>query len=83
MDVFARAGESSYSIIGEVKNRDTKKFSKKETADFLNKIQKLESMEKLCKSVGFVFSLTGFTAGAIELFKKHGIAWTRDKRWLD
>ncbi len=73
----------AYSIIGEVKNRETEKFSKKEAADFLKKMEKLKEMEEIEKAVGFVFSLKGFTGDALRFLKEHRIAWSDDERWLD
>ncbi len=83
IDVFARAGEDEYSIIGEVKNRETKTFSKDEAIGFLKKMEELKEKEGIEKAVGFVFSLKGFTAEALEYFKDHQIAWSDDERWLE
>ncbi len=82
IDVFARAGKDEYSIIGEVKNRETKKFSEEEAAAFLKKMEELKEMEKIEKAVGFVFSPKGFTGGALQFFKEHRIAWSDDERWM-
>ncbi len=82
IDVFARAGEGEYSIIGEVKNRETKKFSEEEAAAFLKKMEELKEMEKIEKAVGFVFSPKGFTRDALQFFKEHRIAWSDDERWM-
>lgn len=82
IDVFARAGRDEYSIIGEVKNRETKKFSKDEAEKFLKKIGELKELEQVGKTVGFVFSLNGFTKEAVVFFRKHGIAWSENKLWL-
>ncbi|MCP4692097.1 MAG: hypothetical protein GY859_28890 [Desulfobacterales bacterium] len=82
IDVFARAGEDEYSIIGEVKNRKTKKFSEGEAAAFLKKMDELKEKEGIEKAVGFVFSPRGFTGDAMQFFKDHGIAWSDDERWM-
>ncbi|MEZ4529270.1 MAG: hypothetical protein R2941_25455, partial [Desulfobacterales bacterium] len=82
IDIFARAKEGECSLIGEVKYRDTKKFSKEEAEEFLKKIQVLKEMESVPKSVGIVFSLNGFTKEALDFLKEHGMAWTEDECWL-
>ncbi len=82
IDIFARAGGEEYSLIGEVKYRDTKKFSKEEAEEFLKKSELLKDMEHIPKSVGIVFSLTGFTADALEFLRENDMAWTEDECWL-
>ncbi len=81
-DIFARAGEDEHSLIWEVKNRNAK-FSVKEAEDFVIKAEELMRLENLDKAVLFVFSVSGFFKNTLEYFKKHGIAWTSDKRWLE
>ncbi|MBF0201046.1 MAG: hypothetical protein HQK66_06995 [Desulfamplus sp.] len=82
IDIFARAGAGEYAVIGEVKYRDTKKFSRAEAEEFLKKIDLLKILEPVPKSVNIVFSLTGFTKGALDFLKAHDMAWTSDERWL-
>ncbi|MCP4692886.1 MAG: hypothetical protein GY859_32890, partial [Desulfobacterales bacterium] len=82
IDILARAGEDEYSIIGEVKNRESRTFSEKEAAAFLKKMAELKEKEAIEKVVGFVFSRLGFTRGALDFFKEHRIAWSDDERWL-
>ena len=84
IDIFARvgAGAEEYAVVGEVKYRDTKKFSKAEAEEFLKKIELLKLLEPVPKSVNIVFSLTGFTKGALDFLKAHDMAWTSDERWL-
>ncbi len=82
IDIFARAGTGEYAVIGEVKYRDTKKYSKAEAEEFLKKIELLKLLEPVPKSVNIVFSLTGFTKGALDFLKAHDMAWTSDERWL-
>ncbi|MCP4403193.1 MAG: hypothetical protein GY801_38535, partial [bacterium] len=82
IDIFAKASEEDYSLIGEVKNRDTKKFTRDEAERFLQKAKQLIKRENLAKAVPFVFSLTGFTEDALTYFQDHAIAWSGDKRWL-
>lgn len=81
IDIFARAEDEHYSLICEVKNR-IKKFSKKESEEFLSKMNALKEMENIEKSIGFVFSITGFTDDALDFFKENQIAWSMDDRWL-
>jgi hypothetical protein len=69
-----------YSIIGEVKSRETRKFSKEEAVDFLGKFEEIEKMENLDKVVGFIFSRSGFTKEAEDYCKEKGIACSEDKR---
>ncbi|MCP4106884.1 MAG: hypothetical protein GY749_15315 [Desulfobacteraceae bacterium] len=83
IDIYARAGQDEYSIVGEVKNRETKKFSKSEAEKFLKKIGELKELEQVGKSVGFVFSLNGFTKEAVDFFREHGIAWSENDLWLN
>ena len=81
-DVFARAGEEEYSLIGEVKNRKAK-FSVKEAEEFREKAAELARLENVGKAVLFVFSVGGFHKNTLAYLKKHGIAWTSDERWLE
>lgn len=65
VDIFARAeNREDYSFIGEVKSRDTKKFTKKEAAAFEKKFEELKKMENIDRAVMFVFSSSGFTKEA-------------------
>ena len=83
-DIFARAVEpGDYSIIGEVKNRDTKTFSLEEAKNFLIKFEAIRKLENLERVIGFIFSRKGFTEEAEEFCKEKGIACTDDERWLD
>lgn len=82
IDVFARASEGEYSIVGKVKKR-RKKYSESEAIEFLKKIKELQETEKIKTALGFVFSTSGFTKGCVKFFQKHGIAWSSDMRWLD
>ncbi|KPA19102.1 hypothetical protein MHK_000673 [Candidatus Magnetomorum sp. HK-1] len=81
VDILAHAKDSDYSIIGEVKNRQ-KKFSLKEAKDFLDKAACLRELEKLKKSIVFVFSSSGFFKNTIQYFKDNGVAWSEDNRFL-
>ncbi|MCK4761456.1 MAG: hypothetical protein KAW12_04590 [Candidatus Aminicenantes bacterium] len=84
VDIFARAVEAgNYSIVGEVKNRDKKKFSAAEVSAFENKLKKMKEIETLDRVVGFIFSREGFSEEAEELCLEKGIAYTADSRWLD
>ena len=83
MDIFARAAvPGDYSIIGEIKNRDTRKFSKEEVIDFERKLESVKKQEKIERAVGFIFSRSGFTKEAEEYCKENGIACSDDDRWL-
>jgi len=84
IDVYARASSpGDYSIIGEVKNRDSKKFSKEEAVDFEKKYMKVKAADHLDKAIGFIFSRTGFTKEAEEYCKEKGFACSDDERWLN
>jgi hypothetical protein len=84
VDILARAkSPGDYSIIGEVKNRDTKKFSKDEAAAFLVKLDTIGEKENLDRVTGFVFSRKGFTRDAEKYLKQNGIAYTDNEEWLD
>ncbi len=82
VDVFARAKPQEYTVIGEVKNRDVRKFSRQEAEGFLEKMRELADIEKIGMRVGFVFSVAGFAKDALEFFEENGIAWSEDQRWL-
>jgi hypothetical protein len=84
VDIFARSVNSDdYSIIGEVKNREVKKFSLDELKDFEAKFAEIKKRENLERVVGFIFSRNGFTAEAEEYCREKGIACSEDERWLE
>ena len=83
VDIFARARSSNdYSIIGEVKSRDLRKFSREEAVRFLEKLREVKSLERVERAVGFIFSRSGFTREAEDYCKEMGIACSEDERWL-
>ncbi|MCK4765711.1 MAG: hypothetical protein KAW12_26160 [Candidatus Aminicenantes bacterium] len=83
IDIFARARSAGdYSIIGEVKSRDVRKFSKEEAAEFEKKYTQVKKLEDIEYAVGFVFSRSGFTKEAEEYCREKGIACSEDERWL-
>ncbi|MBF0449283.1 MAG: hypothetical protein HQK75_01125 [Candidatus Magnetomorum sp.] len=82
VDIFAHANTDEYSIIGEVKNRK-QKFSQKEAIDFLKKAREVKKIEKVKKSIFFVFSSNGFYKNTLSFFIDNGIAWSDDKRFLE
>ena len=83
VDIFAYAeGPGDYSIIGEVKSRDLRKFSKEEVVHFLGKLVEVKKLERLERAVGFIFSRSGFTEEAEEYCREKGIACSEDERWL-
>jgi len=83
VDIYARAVEAAdYSIIGEVKSRDIRKFSKEEVVTFERKLAAVKTEEKIERAVGFIFSRSGFTVNAEEYCKERGIACSEDVRWL-
>jgi hypothetical protein len=84
VDIFARSVNSDdYSIIGEVKNRDVKKFSKDEAVEFEKKFAEVKKAEKIERAVGFIFSRSGFTKESDQYCQKKGIACSEDERWLE
>ncbi|MCP4152518.1 MAG: hypothetical protein GY757_32580 [bacterium] len=84
VDVFAHSkNKRNYSIIGEVKSRETKKFSKEEVHEFARKFEELKKLENIERVVGVIFSFGGFTKGAEALCKAKGIACSEDERWLE
>ncbi len=83
IDIFARAAAAGdYSIIGEVKSRDTRKFSKEEALDFERKLESVKKQEKIERAVGFIFSRSGFTKEAEDYCMEKGIACSENERWL-
>ncbi len=84
VDIFARSlDEHDYSIIGEVKNREVKKFSLDEVKEFEIKFAEIKKRENLERVVGFIFSRAGFTTEAEDYCKEKGIACSEDERWLE
>jgi hypothetical protein len=84
VDIFARAERpADYSIIGEVKSRDTRKFSREEVVDFERKFAEVKKLENIERAVGFIFSRCGFTKEAEEYCKEKGIACSEDEIWLE
>ena len=82
VDIFARAKEG-ISLIGEVKNRETKAFSLEEAKQFFEKMNTLKALEEVTDAVGLVFSRHGFTPDARDFFQEHQIAWSEDARWFE
>ena len=83
VDIFAHAAAAGdYSIIGEAKSRDTRKFSREEVVDFERKFAGVKKQEKIDRAVGFIFSRGGFTKEAEDYCKEKGIACSEDERWL-
>jgi len=83
VDIFARAAASGdYSIIGEVKSRDNRKFSKEEVMAFENKMSTLKVQENIECVLGFIFSRSGFTQEAEKYCKERDIACSESERWL-
>jgi hypothetical protein len=84
VDIFARAAQAEdYSIIGEVKSREVKKFSKEEVITFERKLAEVRKYEHIERAVGFIYSRCGFTAEAEAYCKEKGIACSEDERWLE
>ena len=83
IDIFARsAAANDYSIIGEVKSREHKKFSKDEVIEFEKKFAEVKKLEKIDRAVGFIFSRSGFSKEAENYCREKGIACSEDERWL-
>jgi len=84
VDIFARSqSPGDYSIIGEVKSRDVKKFSKDEVMEFEKKFAGVKKQENIDRAVGFIFSRCGFTKEAEDYCREKGIACSEDERWLE
>jgi len=84
IDIFARSRSAGdYSIIGEVKSRELKKFSKEETVELEKKFAEVKKLENIDRAVGFIFSRSGFTKEAEDYCREKGIACSEDERWLD
>ncbi len=82
IDVFARAAETDYSLISEVKYREKPHFSMAEADEFIRKAQVLQEQERLTKVVLFVFCSAGFAPETLGFFHEQGIAYSDDERWL-
>ena len=83
VDIFARAADSEYTIIGEVKNREKAKFSIDEAKGFFEKANYIVNYEKIKKYILIVFSLSGFTDNSIDFFHNNSIAWSNNDKWLN
>ncbi|MCP4150640.1 MAG: hypothetical protein GY757_23035, partial [bacterium] len=84
VDILARAaGPEDYSVIGEVKNRDKRKFSKEEVVEFEWKLATVKQQENIQRAVGFIFSISGFTSEAEAYCKEKAIACSHHQGWLD
>ncbi|MCP4153903.1 MAG: hypothetical protein GY757_39620 [bacterium] len=84
VDLLAKAkSPGDYSIIGEVKNREKKKFSKEEAVEFLEKFQYIREKENVTQALGFIFSRKGFTKDAESYLNTNGIAYSEDEAWLE
>ncbi|UCH93633.1 MAG: hypothetical protein JSV88_25640, partial [Candidatus Aminicenantes bacterium] len=84
VDIFARSQSTAdYSIVGEVKSRDLKRFSKDEVITFEKKFVEVKKMENVERVQGFIFSRSGFTKEAEDYCKEKGIACSEDERWLE
>jgi hypothetical protein len=84
VDIFARAeNPGDYSIIGEVKSREARKFSKEEAIEFERKFEQVKKLENIDRAVGFIFSLSGFTKEAEAYCREKGVGCSEDERWLE
>jgi len=84
VDIFARSeNPGDYSIIGEVKSREKRKFSKEEAAAFTVKFAEVKKRETINRAVGFIFSRSGFTRDAEDFCRERGIACSEDERWVE
>ncbi|MCP4146686.1 MAG: hypothetical protein GY757_02955, partial [bacterium] len=84
VDIYARAAApGDYSIIGEVKCRDSRTFSKDEVLVFEKKFHLLIELENIERAVGFIFSRSGFTKDAEDYCKQKGFACSEEERWLE
>ncbi len=83
LDIFARAKAGEYSLVWEVKHRQTEKFSIGEAGDFLKKAEELVRLEGVGRHALIVFSSAGFTRETPDWLIRHGIAWSEDGGWLD
>ena len=82
LDIYARAKEG-YSLIGEVKNREGKKFSLEEVKNLEKKIAIIRENDQLTKTVGFIFSRNGLTEEAEQYCLDQKIAFSSDENWYD
>jgi hypothetical protein len=83
VDIFAKAKPGGVSLIGEVKHRQTTKFSLQEAQAFQVKVAELVRLEQVEDYTLFVFSTAGFQEDLFDYFKEYHIAWSDDARWLD
>ncbi len=84
VDIYAYPkSPKDYAIIGEIKKRETRKFSKKEVLSFMEKFTELKKLANLERVVPFIFSHPGFTQEAEEYCQAMGIACSEDDLWLE
>ncbi len=82
IDIYAPAKSGGYTLIGEVKHRETTKFSPSEADKFLVKVAELLKLEPQAQYALFVYSSAGFTEDCLAYLQTKQIAWSEDKRWL-
>jgi hypothetical protein len=83
VDIFARPVDvGDYAIIGEVKSRDNRKFSREEATAFETKFAEVKKLENIQRAVGFIFSRGGFSKEAEAYCREKGIACSEDEKWL-
>ncbi len=83
VDLCAIATDSKkYSVIGEVKNRSTKKADLSEIQKLEQQSKAIQEKEGLKKVQPFFFSRLGFTQEASDYCKKHQIATSENEGWL-
>ena len=84
VDLLARATDpENYSVIGEIKNRSSIKFSLAEAKAFQEKFKIIQQEENISKAIAWVFSRKGFYKNAEAYLKQQNIAYSDDERWLD
>lgn len=83
IDIYAKTEGEGYSVIVEVKNRETKRFTLEEAGEFIGKAEELKEIEGLEKAVVLVFSRPGFTEEAEDFCLRNKIAYSDDEKWLE
>ncbi len=79
VDLFARARKGHYSLVGEIINRK-RRFSVKETKEFLEKANALTELEDVEKPLIFVFCTGDFYKNTRAFMEKSRMAWCEDGR---
>ena len=83
-DILAVAEDpKDYSIIAEIKHRDTRKFNRKEVNALLERGKKIAEKEGIQKYILFIYSSKGLTKDASRYCDRRNIPYSDSEDWLE